>query len=173
MLCQVCGKKNANVHVKQIVNDVKTEMMLCEDCAQNLGVTSAIEEEFNSGFGDLFGSFFPSYVASPYRLDYSVSRCEKCGTSFEDVSSTGKLGCANCYKTFYDELLPYIKRIHGNTKHAGKVALCARACADNCKSKIEELQIKLKRAVENQEFEQAAVFRDEIKKLKDGGNCDE
>ncbi len=169
MLCQVCGKKRANVHVKQIINDVKTEMMLCEGCAQGLGITSAIENELDSGFEDLFGSFFPSYVSSPYRLDYSVNRCEKCGTSFEDVSSTGKLGCANCYKTFYKELLPYIKRIHGNTKHSGKVAVCAKVCCDSCHNKMKELQIQLENAVENQEFEKAAILRDEIKELSEGG----
>ena len=165
MLCQLCGKNQANVHVKQIINNVKTELLLCEECAGNLGLSNIIEDNFDSEFEDLFGSFFPSYTTSTYRIGSPDKRCSKCGTSFKDISSTGKLGCANCYKTFYDSLLPYIRRIHGDTSHSGKVAACTKKNTCNCESKIKELQKQLEVAVSNQEFEQAAVLRDKIKEL--------
>ena len=32
MVCQNCGKNEANVKYTQIVNGVKKEMVLCEEC---------------------------------------------------------------------------------------------------------------------------------------------
>jgi len=167
MLCQMCGKKKANIHVKQVINGEKAEFMLCDECAGRMGVPDIMEDAFSPDFEDFFGSFFPSQVAKNYALDYSVERCDVCKTTFEDISATGKLGCSNCYKVFYKKLAPYIRRIHGDTKHAGKVALCSKICSDNCENKIKSLKDQLSKAVEKQEFEQAAVLRDTIKKLEE------
>ena len=38
MLCQNCGKNEANIRYTQIVNGVKKEMALCSECAEKLGV---------------------------------------------------------------------------------------------------------------------------------------
>ena len=36
MVCQNCGKNEANVKYTQIVNGVKKEMVLCEECAEKM-----------------------------------------------------------------------------------------------------------------------------------------
>ena len=38
MLCENCGKNNANVKYTQIINGEKKQMFLCEDCSQKLGI---------------------------------------------------------------------------------------------------------------------------------------
>lgn len=38
MVCQNCGKNEANVKYTQIVNGVKKEMVLCEECAEKMGI---------------------------------------------------------------------------------------------------------------------------------------
>jgi protein arginine kinase activator len=179
MLCQVCGKNVANVHFKQVVNGEKTELLLCEDCAENLGVPEVMESTFSQSFPSfdaMFEDFFPVFSSSPYGLQENTSeKCKVCGTTFEDISSSGRVGCANCYTTFAEELIPYVKRIHGNAKHVGKIAACcmkASVCnASSCEGKIKELKRKLNEAVQKQEFEQAAVLRDEINDLTKGGGC--
>ena len=84
--------------------------------------------------------------------------CPKCGMRESEVTKTGKVGCAQCYKTFQDILEPYVHRIHGNTIHTGRRPSRNR--------KLDELRLALKKAVETQEFERAAQLRDQIKELE-------
>ncbi|GIW48848.1 MAG: hypothetical protein KatS3mg079_324 [Caloramator sp.] len=34
MLCQRCNQKDANVHITKVINGVKTELHLCDECAK-------------------------------------------------------------------------------------------------------------------------------------------
>ena len=38
MLCQNCGKNEANIRYTQIINGVKKEVALCSNCAKKLGM---------------------------------------------------------------------------------------------------------------------------------------
>lgn len=96
-------------------------------------------------------------------------RCEKCGSTFNDIVNSGKIGCADCYRTFYDKLLPSLQRIHGKTRHEGKTPKAVKVETDSTESKISRLEKELKDAVERQDFEKAARIRDEIKAIKEGG----
>ncbi len=165
MLCQNCGKYEATTHVKRIINGEAAEAHLCPDCARALGYTDVFGG-FGNVFGDLLGSFFgePSSSAIAAR----TVRCEKCGSTFNDIIESGKIGCAECYKTFYDKLLPSLQRIHGKTKHEGKIP--NRVSVENInENKLESLEAELKEAIETQNFEKAAKLRDEIKELKESG----
>ena len=85
------------------------------------------------------------------------------------------VGCADCYEKFYDRLLPSIQRIHGRTKHVGRVPYTevpdekkpeAKKKELSTEEKIAKLQEDMQKAIDCQNFEQAAVIRDEIKELK-------
>lgn len=62
--------------------------------------------------------------------------------------------------------MPSIKRIHGNTKHSGK---CASAAGEEniIKNKIQSLNDRMKIAINEQNFEEAAKIRDELKNLQE------
>lgn len=167
MLCQNCGKNEATTHIKRVVNGDTTQTHLCAECAQALGYGDMF-----SGFGlnldDFFGGFLGDTVqklASPVE-----QRCSKCGNTFSDIVRSGKVGCSECYKTFYDKLLPSIQRIHGRIKHNGKQVSSIETTASQVeqvkKDPVEELKKELATAIENQEFEQAAVIRDKIRELE-------
>lgn len=171
MICQSCGKKAATTHIKTIVNGKLTEYHLCGDCAREKGYGSIFNSwnmDFSSLLGGLIGRGGP---------EGSVLRCEKCGSSFEEISRTGKIGCAQCYQTFRSQLLPVIQRIHGTTRHKGKTpgssALRIPESGGQImpvkESALDEKKRLLKKAVEAQEFERAAVLRDEIKELENHG----
>lgn len=171
MLCQNCNKNEANTHIKQIVNGERTETHLCSDCANHLGyndVFSDFDLNFNGFFGGLLGD-----MISPVLLG-NVKRCEKCGSSYNDIVREGKVGCADCYRTFYDKLAPSIQRIHGKIHHTGKTGTAAaqeavKEKADNTE-KIAGLKEDMDEAVKTQNFEEAARIRDEIKALEGGNN---
>lgn len=164
MLCQNCGKHEATTHIKRIVNGESTEAHLCADCAKSLGYSGAFSD-FGFSFSDMLSSLFePAAIGA---LSNSVLRCEKCGSSFNDIVKSGKVGCSNCYETFYDKLMPSIERIHGRTRHEGKIANGSPAQKKN--AKVEALKEQLQAAVNMQDYETAAKLRDEIKELEQGG----
>lgn len=170
MLCQNCSQNEATTHIKQIINGEKTESHLCEKCAKELGYGSFFEN-FSLSIPNIFSSFFGD---TPLALVSEKSeRCEKCSSSFSDIIRTGMVGCSDCYEKFYDKLHPSIQRIHGRAKHAGKCANIIEAkkvktepAQKTTEEKIEELQKEMQLAIERQDFERAAVIRDNIKALK-------
>ena len=169
MLCQNCGKNEATTHIKQIINGDMAESHLCSDCASHLGYTDMF-----SGFGlnlsELFGGFLGDMM--PSLSSGKTQRCAKCGTSFEEIVRDGRVGCEDCYTTFYDRLLPSIQRIHGKIKHSGKVSTAPVEAPkqETVEEKIEKLKAAMNEAVAKQEFEEAAKIRDEIKALEGGEN---
>ena len=171
MLCQMCGQHPATTHIKTIVNGKLTQAHLCADCAKKQGYGNLFAD-WGSGFGSLLSGFMGS--AAPTR---QVTRCPGCGASFEDITRSGKIGCAECYHTFRGQLLPIIQRIHGTAQHKGKVPGSSALRVTDTNNKIvaveetplEEKKRLLKQAIETQDFERAAVLRDEIKELEQHG----
>ncbi len=169
MFCQNCKKNEATTHIKRVINGEATQTHLCSACAQNLGYTD-IFDDFSLNLPGIFSSFFgdTALTLGESRLD----RCEKCGSCFDDIIKSGRVGCADCYEKFYSKLLPSIQRIHGKAAHSGKVPVTAneekqvKPKEKTPEEKIAELQQQMDKAVRDQNFEQAAIIRDEIKKLK-------
>ncbi len=172
MLCQNCGKNEANTHIKQIINGDTAESHLCSECANHLGYSDMFSG-FDFSLSDFFGGFLSDVM--PGHMLGDVKRCEKCGASFNDIVREGRVGCANCYKTFYDRLRPSLQRIHGKARHSGKISRSAgeaQKAENDIKEKIDTLQAAMDDAVSKQNFEEAAKLRDEIKALK-GENSNE
>lgn len=171
MLCQSCGKKTATTHIKTIVNGKLTQYHLCADCAKMKGYGN-IFQDWSFSFGNMLGGLLGTTIQ-----EEEILRCEKCGASFEEISKTGKIGCAHCYETFRRKLAPVIQRIHGTTQHKGKVPGGSALRIADLNNKImpvreapvEEKRRLLKKAVEAQDFETAAVLRDEIKEMEKNG----
>ena len=169
MLCQHCKKNEATTHVKTMINGEYAEYMLCPECAHELGYDTMFPD-FTADFGGLLSSFFSN--ALPARS--GAARCKTCGSSLNDIKHSGKVGCADCYETFFSELMPTIRNIHGNTEHKGKrpgaieytVNEDESAKGSKSESKTEALRAELKKAIADENFERAAQLRDEIKGLE-------
>lgn len=161
MLCEKCKKNIATTHIRSIVNGKKTEMHLCAECAAKEGI-SGIND---AGLGGMLASMFGDVLS----LDPAASlvKCDCCGSTFHDISKTGKAGCPQCYKTFYNEFLPYLKRVHGSIRHVGKT-LHAPAAEQEPQNDIMKLKNELAELVREEKFEQAAEVRDKIKELEAG-----
>ncbi len=163
MLCQNCKKNEANMHMKRIINGRAAEVHLCSDCARSLGYGDAFSG-FGLGIGSLLGDILSRGDGA---LPASTVRCPGCGKSFEEIVSSGKIGCAECYNSFYDKLIPSLRRIHGKTVHVGKCPKNSEAVVDP--SELPILEDELKAAVAEQNFEKAAFLRDKIAALLRGG----
>jgi len=100
-------------------------------------------------------------------LDYSDLSLGENQLTYNDFKKIGRLGCGRCYEAFKTYLGPLLKRIHGSDIHLGKVPHKKGKAAKAKKIDVEELKKRLRRAVELEEFEEAARLRDEIKKHED------
>ncbi|MBQ6163596.1 MAG: UvrB/UvrC motif-containing protein [Clostridia bacterium] len=167
MLCQNCKRNEASTHIRRIVNGTAAEYHLCPECADKLGYASSLGG-LGLGLGELFGSFLGDIPIS--RLSNRVLRCEKCGCSFDDIVKSGKVGCADCYELYYDKLLPSLRKIHGQTVHVGKKPRGSEGETSRqsapAADKTAELKQKLADAITEQNFELAAVLRDEIRRTE-------
>jgi len=162
MLCEKCGQREATTHVRQNINGHIQEFHLCTDCA-TLGGKSELIGSFSHTFSDMLSALFGEPRSIP-----SQKRCEGCGALFSDIVSSGKLGCAKCYSTFYQELLPTISRLHGQTEHIGKVSGNASEEVKT-RRRLQSLRQQLQQAIEEEEFEKAAALRDNIRQLEKEG----
>lgn len=162
MVCDVCAVNQATVHLTEIIDEQMTELHLCEGCAKNKSVE--MEQQFGladllAGLSDL-GKTSASGVKEDLRL-----KCGACGLSYEDFKKIGRLGCSGCYDAFRKYLIPLLKRIHGSNKHYGKMPL-GQVRPVELKNELEELKFKLQKAIQKEEFEEAARLRDTIKDLE-------
>lgn len=162
MLCDKCGKNTATTHIKKIINGIVTESNLCSDCAAKSGAA------YKGGLYDMLASVLGDI--SEMAVGDNQKRCPVCGTAFADIAKTGKAGCAECYKTFYTELYPYLKRIHGTVKHVGKIPNSAPLAVVKNEETPNTLRMEMNRLVSEERFEEAAVIRDKIKRLEEKEN---
>jgi protein arginine kinase activator len=177
MLCCVCKQNEATVHLTQIANDKVQKVDLCEACAKEKGVNDP------TGFSlaDLLLGLGSGQELTPGAAKGEEIACPRCGFTQADFKKTGRLGCAECYLVFKDGLSSLLKSMHKGTRHVGKSPAGtppplrpekpepARAQAPPPKpeaaQRVKVLQAKLAKAIETEDFEQAARLRDEIKEL--------
>ena len=90
--------------------------------------------------------------------------CIKCGTTFGGFKKSGKLGCGYCYTTFREQLSQALKNIHRDNAHKGKIPQGAYGKYSDLvyRRDLEESRVLLKKAVDEERFEEAAKYRDII-----------
>ena len=161
MLCMFCKQNPAKVHLTQIVGEKMQKVDLCEDCAKQKGVNDP------KGFSlaDLLLGLGASQELAQGAGGEEI-KCPNCGFTQADFKKAGRLGCSHCYSTFAEGLEGLLKSMHKGTKHVGKTPLALRQSRD-LTERLKHLQKKLDKAVNSEDFEQAASLRDEIKVTKD------
>jgi len=163
MLCSICKEKTATVHLTQIVGDKMQKMDLCEECAKAKGINDP------TGFGladlDLMLGLGASQHIEQAAGGVEV-KCPRCGFTQADFKKSGRLGCPECYHTFAEGLGGLLKTMHKGTRHAGKAPEALRQSRD-LSDRLKTLQTKLAKAIKDEDFEQAAILRDEIKQMSE------
>lgn len=160
MLCEKCGKNIATTHIRTIVNGVLYEKNLCGKCATDEGYS---EVKYNS-LAEMLSSMFADDVMT--NTATQTKHCKCCGSTYSDIAKSGKVGCPQCYETFYNELLPYLKRVHGSTKHIGRSPSVKSSDKVFCGETVESLREKLNTCIKEENYEEAVVIRDKIKELE-------
>lgn len=187
MLCEQCNKREATIRYVEVVNGVKTEHNLCGLCASRLDIgpfTAVFEGEISlasllSGLLGIQGREQPDGT-------YAQVVCPVCKTSYEEFAKTSRFGCGDCYSVFAPLMGENIRHLQGSERHVGKRPdRVLRAEAERARKALEDeaenengipdltpeervllLQARMKDALRREDYEEAAVLRDEIRSLK-------
>lgn len=157
MKCQRCSAP-ATVHLTKLVNNQKTELHLCQNCAEEQKLVQKKELSVPAIVQALLGQ----HVA-PELDELSRLVCPHCGIGFMELRNEGRVGCPFDYDVFQAGLEPLLKRIHRSLKHEGKVPL-----RDPKALEVVVLQQELQRAIEAERYEEAARLRDLLREKEAG-----
>lgn len=188
MLCE-CQQRQAMIHEVIIQHGQKVERHLCEQCASKLGVST----DPHMPISQLISNYISGKNLSIPKVGTkdepktqqttkpgTTPPCPSCSQTFARFRDSGLLGCPTCYSTFQRRLSPLIARAHdGGEQHIGKVP--RRALLDLTDSdvstesllggasarerRLNQVRAKLNKAVDHEDYEQAAMLRDEMTRL--------
>lgn len=185
MLCEKCKIREANIQVVEVVNGVKSEHYLCAQCASemDLNVTGpGINGEMP--LAKLLSKLLSQTMKSEQKEECANVVCPTCGTTYEQFIKDSKFGCADCYKVFDLLIGDNIRQLQGSGEHHGKhpkyisgdipqqvkedleESISEAVPESEYLDKLIDLRRLLKKAVEDEDFEDAARIRDEIREIE-------
>ena len=164
MQCEICQSREATIHLTEINEGVRTEMHLCEQCAQEQGVGVKNYIPLNELLSNLL-AVGPKEEQSPKGRTQEQT-CPHCGWTLEKFRQNAVMGCPHDYEVFEKELLPLIKKAHdGAIAHCGKIP--SRMPQDSKRViEIAQLQKQLDDALRGENYELAAKLRDKLAESK-------
>jgi protein arginine kinase activator len=145
MKCDLCGANNAKYKYYEVNSDTVREINLCKKCAREKGVDIKSKED--------------SKVVE-------TGVCPVCGLTFREYKESRSLGCAECYKTFKDQIKAFLKESQLGILHKGKKPV-RNSEVIVVKKEILEMKKKLDNYVEDEKFEEAVKLRDKIEARKE------
>src|SRR5213595_1895326 len=161
MLCDNCGERDAAVHLTTIVNNEVRQQHLCEKCAAERGVETTVATPKHP-----LGDFLHAVQQQLTTSSTETGRCTFCGATMADFRATGRWGCARCYSQFEGGIRELLRRVHGHARHIGRTYRAPQNETLERSAVLGELRERLRRAIDNEQFEQAAEIRDRIKGME-------
>lgn len=157
--CENC-KLPCTIHLTQIVNGMVDKVDMCGNCPH----AGQMKDPMEFGLMEkLLGVAMQKGGAKPVPSSHLM--CEHCGYPESEFKKTGRMGCAKCYDVFVSHKMELLKKIQDAVLHKGKIPKSKGK--QPARMRLAELSKKLQGYIDNEEYEQAALARDEIKTLKE------
>ena len=165
MMCEDCGVRPAKFHLVTVINGDRVERNLCPACmAKHQKQIPGIDFSNLAGILNSILENKNTEEQAKKDAEYENVVCDQCGMTYLEFQKCGMLGCANCYQAFKTPLTALLQRVHGNTQHAGRVPGGMHS-GTSIRMNIDRLKQKLQKAIDDEEYEQAARLRDAIRAL--------
>lgn len=172
MTCQRCGKRDASIHLIELVDGDRRSLWLCPICAGKderadaHGVSGKGAEDNEPVDAESLASFLGQVFgpAEPADEDLSLA-CASCGYTLKQFSTTNRLGCPRCYQSFRAKLMPMLASFHRHVSHLGKAPRPETGTV-NGPGEIARIRVALEKAIAAEDFEEAARLRDRIRLLE-------
>lgn len=158
------------MQLTQIINGQVTELILCEACARQRGLFDPqslafaeqfFPEELKKKVEEVIRELTTDGVkARPGAAEYdesadSLTRCPVCDFSLADYRKSNRFGCPDCYHIFTAE--------HAATEQNVTPAQSEASVSPALQRK--QLEAKMQAAIESEDYETAAIIRDQLKQL--------
>jgi len=161
MLCDSCSERDAVVHLTTIENNAVHQLHLCERCAAERGVETTVAAPKHP-----LGEFLHEVHQQVASSSTDSLRCTFCNTTMADFRATGRWGCARCYTNFEPGIRELLRRVQGNHRHVGRSYRPPMSETLERSAVLGELKDRLRRAIDNEQFEVAADLRDRIRVME-------
>ena len=161
MKCEICGLKDAVIHIRQIQKDLVHELHICEECAQEKGLIR--EEDSELPIANLLSGLLEGKDVTGASDVKDV--CPKCGLKVSEFRKQGKLGCPECFQAFEKDVRAIVSQMAARPRHTGKLPhtlVVEHAAAAEGVGLREELR----EAVEQEDYELAARLRDRLREME-------
>lgn len=171
MICEICKQRPATVTFTKLNEGEEVSHHYCEECAHIVHMEENNPHPKAISINDILSSWFgtPTWsmnAPTPKEEKEESLVCPSCNMSYKQFLHEGKFHCAHCYESFKEQLPSVFKRLHnGATEHKGKVP-GGLTLQYKTKKEIEKLRQSMKSAIEEENFEEAAIVRDKIKLLE-------
>lgn len=162
MVCDDCHENDAVVQLTAIKDNVVVQLHLCERCAAERGVETTVNTLPKHPLGEFLNQVQQQLITTPT----DAAGCSFCGSTMADFRATGRWGCARCYSQFEGGIRELLRRVHGHSRHIGRNYEAPQSESLERSAVLGELREKLRRAIDGEQFEQAADLRDRIRSLE-------
>lgn len=154
MICSKCKKNTATsiLHCEMALGHSYT-VALCDECKK---------------------TFEPSELYKQTTRLIPLTKCTRCGATLEELTNGKRSFCPECYSSFGEELSDYMMKLHRSDIHKGKRPKNkdddhnVSDIKSNFEDVLSKLESDLSEAIKDERYEQAALIRDEIKRIKQG-----
>ena len=174
-LCEECGVNEACYTISMMMGGQTTQRHLCAECMAKMNMNLAagnVKHLLSAIMSAITGSVEEAAAGAAQEAEEAPAIvCERCGTSLQQFTKSGKLGCPSCYQAFREQLTPMLQQIHGRVQHAGRKPLDDEG-AQRRRAVYERLTRQLEQAVAVEDFESAAVLRDQLRHLSNAEGGD-
>lgn len=162
MICQICGKHNASMLVQQIVGGKAKALYMCRSCAKKHNLF-ADERQMHCSLQALFEGVAPLPAGTGDAASRNeLTACPECGTLLSHIKEKKTIGCSRCFFYFRNTVVKLMQGAQQEVFYSGALPAQLEIFSGPVLS-MQQLEAELKRAVENEEFELAAYYRDRIK----------
>ncbi|MEM7479365.1 MAG: UvrB/UvrC motif-containing protein [Planctomycetota bacterium] len=161
--CKHC-EKPATFHITELTDPAGPEMLhLCEEHAR-VYLSQESDSESSTTLANMLSKHLKMEQSAEDLAELDKKSCPICGITFSEFRKEGRLGCANDYVCFQEDLEPLLKSIHGGTAHHGKRP--TRDLGPDRQSEIIQLRRDMQEAVEKEQYELAGEIRDRIHEME-------
>ncbi len=162
MVCDFCHEREAVIFMEQVSGvGQKRKISMCLECAMERGI-SPDPKSIESSIGDLFWEL--SDISLKIK-EKENKLCPVCGTSLGSIFKKGYAGCPECYAIFKDDIKKILERQGVTESFSGSMPQRLSTFRSVLTDRI-MLQNKLNAAVEDENYEKAAMYRDYLKALE-------
>ncbi|MCR5698487.1 MAG: UvrB/UvrC motif-containing protein [Treponemataceae bacterium] len=144
--CEICFKNPSSIVLNCKTPFGVESFCLCMKCALQRDCV-VLEDKPTSEVNAIIAS-----VRQEVKKSEKIA-CPECGTTLRQICAQHRTGCANCYKFFKKEIKSFTSRLN-----------------DPVEEELERLKYEMELAVQKEDYETAAVLRDNMKKILDNND---